>query len=278
MKRNKDFSKTSSSRRFADEFFICLACAPFHCRDTLQPMEYRFTGIMLRKREVGETDRFYTFFSREQGKVTAIAKGVRKAEAKLASSLETATLAEIMVARTRGTGKITGAVLEQSYPAIHLSYEAIREVTRFFVDVDRLVEVEEKDEKLFLLLKTYLEGAERITREGKEARQMRLLTEATYYQLFALLGYQLELGQCVVSHERLQQGQRFFVSFEVGGIVSEAHVREARGVQPISENAIKALRLMVTQPLQHIPKVTLDDKTLEEIARLRAGYRRWIRE
>ena len=241
-------------------------------------MEYRFTGIMLRKREVGETDRFYTFFSREQGKVTAIAKGVRKAEAKLASSLETATLAEIMVARTRGTGKITGAVLEQSYPALHRSYESIREVTRFFVDVDRLVEVEEKDEALFTLLKTYLETAERITREGKEQYQVRLLTEAAYYQFFALLGYQLILNECSISHEQLRKGDRFFVSFHVGGIISETHAHEVRDVQLISEKAIKTLRLIATQPLQHIPKVILDTKTLEEITRLRSSYRRWIRD
>ncbi len=233
---------------------------------------------MLRKREVGETDRFYTFLSREQGKVTAIAKGVRKGEAKLASSLETATLAEIMVARTRGVGKITGAVLEQSYPALHLSYEAIREVTRFFSDVDRLVEPEEKDEALFMLLKIYLELVEQTVTLGKESRQVKLLTEATYYQLFSLLGYQLELAECSVSHERLRKGERFFISFEVGGIISEAHVREARDAQPISENAIKALRLIVTQSLQHIPKVVLDDRTLEEIGRLRLAYRRFIRD
>ncbi|MFZ1626570.1 MAG: DNA repair protein RecO [Candidatus Moraniibacteriota bacterium] len=241
-------------------------------------MEYRFTGIMLRKREVGETDRFYTFFSREQGKVTAIAKGVRKAEAKLASSLETATLAEIMVARTRGMGKITGAVLEQSYPVLHQSYETIRGATRFFVDVDRLVEVEEKDEALFVLLKTYLETAEHIALQSEAHHQVRLVTEAAYYQFFALLGYQLTLNECGISHERLREGGRFFVSFNVGGIVSETHVREVRDAQPISENAIKVLRLIVTQPLQHMPKVLLDAKTLEEIAQLRSSYRRWIRD
>lgn len=241
-------------------------------------MEYRFTGIMLRKREVGETDRFYTFFSREQGKVTAIAKGVRKAEAKLASSLETATLSEIMVARTRGAGKITGAVLEESYLAVHRSYDIIREITRFFADVDRLVEPEEKDEALFALLRSYLDTAERIASEGTPIRQARLLTEATYHQLFALLGYRLELQTCVVSHERLRTGEKFYLSFETGGIVSGPHAREVRDAQPVSENAIKTLRLMAREALPQIPKLILDDKTLDELSRIRTGYRRFIRE
>lgn len=241
-------------------------------------MEYRFTGIMLRKREVGETDRFYTFFSREQGKVTAIAKGVRKAEAKLASALETATLSEIMVARTRGTGKITGAVLEQSYPMLHHAYEIVREVTRFFTDVDRLVEAEEKDEELFALLRNYLDAAERAAAEGLPIGQSRLLTEAAYHKLFILLGYQLELRNCVVSHERLQAGGRFYVSFESGGVVSEAHARELRDAQPVSENAIKTLRLMVREPLAQVSKLILDTKTLDELSRIRSNYRRFIRD
>lgn len=241
-------------------------------------MEYRFTGIMLRKREVGETDRFYTFFSREQGKVTAIAKGVRKAEAKLASALETATLSEIMVARTRGTGKITGAVLEQSYPALHHTYEIIREVTRFFVDVDRLVEAEEKDDELFTLLRNYLDAAERAAADGLPIGQARLLTEAAYHRLFLLLGYQLELRNCIVSHERLRAGERFFLSFESGGVVSAAHVETVRDAQPVSENAIKMLRLMVHEPLAQVSKLILDTQTLDELSRIRSYYRRFIRE
>lgn len=227
---------------------------------------------------MGETDRFYTFFSREQGKVTAIAKGVRKAEAKLASSLETATLAEIMVARTRGTGKITGAVLEESYPALHRSYEAIHGITQFFNDVDRLVEPEEKDEALFDLLRNYLDIAEVLAREGRPIQQHRLLAEATYYQLFALLGYRLELSRCVISDERLRSGGKFFLSFEAGGAVSGEQTSEVRDAQPVSENAIKALRLMTGSTLLNIQKIVLDEKTLKEITRFRTAYRRWIRD
>ncbi len=241
-------------------------------------MEYRFTGIMLRKREVGETDRFYTFYSREQGKVTAIAKGVRKAEAKLASALETATLSEIMVARTRGTGKITGAVLEQSYPVLHHTYDIVREVTRFFADIDRLVEAEEKDEVLFALLRNYLDTMERVATDGLPISQARLLTEAAYHKLFVLLGYQLELRNCIVSHERLQAGERFFLSFESGGVVSAPHAGAVHDAQPVSENAIKTLRLIVSEPLPQIPKLILDAKTLDELSRTRSNYRRFIRD
>lgn len=238
-------------------------------------MEYRFTSIMLRKREVGETDRFYTFYTREQGKFTAIAKGVRKAEAKLASSLETATLSEIMLARTRGTGRITGAVLEESYPALHQSPEALRFVVSYLSDLDRLIELEEKDEALFMLLKNYLDTVESLSRDSSS--MIRLLTEAAYYQLFAHLGYSLELRQCSVSGEKLNQGERFFLSFEAGGVVKESYVKAISDRHRVSENAIKTLRLIANARFDQISKITLDTKVLDEIARLRVAYGAWIR-
>ena len=65
-------------------------------------MEYRYTAIVLKKREIGETDRLYTFMTREGGKVRAKAVGVRKSEAKLASSLETLMLSDIAIVRGKG--------------------------------------------------------------------------------------------------------------------------------------------------------------------------------
>lgn len=240
-------------------------------------MEYRFTSIMLRKREVSETDRFYTFYTREQGKVTAIAKGVRKPEAKLASSLETATLSEIMMARTRGTGRITGAVLEESYPALHQSSTLLHSVVRLLANIDRLVELEEKDEILFTLLSQYLAVADLIAREKGSEIRARLLNEAAYYQLFAHLGYELELGLCAHSGEALKQGERFCLSFEAGGVVKEIHAKDLRDRHPISENAIKTLRLIVRARFDQLSKIIVDEKILDELSRLRLVYEHWIR-
>ncbi|MFA9262176.1 MAG: DNA repair protein RecO [Undibacterium sp.] len=240
-------------------------------------MEYRFTSIMLRKREVGETDRFYTFYTREQGKITAIAKGVRKAEAKLASSLETATLSEIMMARSRGTGRITGAVLEESYPALHQSPVILHAVVRLLANIDRLVEPEEKDEALFSLLWKYLTAGERMAQESGTELQVRLLNEAAYYQLFAHLGYELELGLCAHSGEVLKQGEQFCMSFEAGGVVKETHAKDVNDRHPISENAIKALRLIMRARFEQLSKIIIDEKTLDELSRLRLVYERWIR-
>ena len=60
--------------------------------------ENRFTAIVLKKKEIGETDRLYTFYTDTIGKVQFVAKGVRNSEAKLAGQLETLMLGLVIVA------------------------------------------------------------------------------------------------------------------------------------------------------------------------------------
>ena len=39
---------------------------------------YRIEGIIIKRRDFGETDRILTVFTKTQGKISVIAKGVRK--------------------------------------------------------------------------------------------------------------------------------------------------------------------------------------------------------
>ena len=60
-------------------------------------MEYKYTSIILDKKDVGETDRIYSFYTLEGGKIQSLAKGVRKSGAKLAGSLENFLFAGVIV-------------------------------------------------------------------------------------------------------------------------------------------------------------------------------------
>ena len=112
-------------------------------------MEYRYTAIVLKNREVGETDRLYTFYTKEQGKIRAVAKGIRKSGAKLASQLENGMRADVAVARTRGTGKITGALAEESYPNFRVRFGMLRTVLSSLDRFERLIQFDESDQELY---------------------------------------------------------------------------------------------------------------------------------
>ncbi len=239
-------------------------------------MEYRYTAIVLKKREVGETDRIYTFFTREAGKITSIAKGVRKSEAKLASSLETGSKVEVMVVRTRGMGKIAGAVLEESFPHLRQSFEALRLTVEALTSFDRLVELEEADQVLYDFLEEYLCLMETLVRE-KKVEKLSLTTEAFFFRLCFHLGYTLQLSHCVVSGEKLAAGEKYFLSPSQGGVVGVAHARSTPDGIVVSEATIKLLRIIQQASLEQLTKVVVGPNIINELSRFRKVFLAWIR-
>ncbi len=61
------------------------------------PKQFSTQGIILTRTDYGEADRILTFITPDRGKITAIAKGVRKAQAKLAGAIELFSVVDITV-------------------------------------------------------------------------------------------------------------------------------------------------------------------------------------
>lgn len=239
-------------------------------------MEYRYQAIVLKKRKVGETDRLYTFFTREAGKITTVAKGVRKNGAKLAAALETTFQVDIIVVRTRGLGKVAGASLESSWPALHQNFLALQLVLESLSLLDRLVEPEDKDETLYGLILLYLGIMETLV-QTKRTDLLGLITEAFLFQLCFHLGYSLQLQVSTVSGLPLVAGERYALSLSRGGVLHLDEREQGDNVIILSKETIKLLRLFGQCSLSQITKVIVSETTRVELTRFRKLFLAWIR-
>ena len=87
--------------------------------------ETTVTAIVLRRTDLGESDRLLTLLTRELGKVDAVAKGARKGGSRLAGISEPLMFAELHLARTRSRHYVTQAQPMSSLPALRQSYERL---------------------------------------------------------------------------------------------------------------------------------------------------------
>lgn len=79
---------------------------------------YTVEGIVLKRSDLGETDRLVTFFTRSHGKVTVIAKGVRRITSRRLGSLELFNQLTAHIHHSRGDLDVLGEVeLQRSFPA-----------------------------------------------------------------------------------------------------------------------------------------------------------------
>jgi DNA repair protein RecO (recombination protein O) len=238
-------------------------------------MELRYNAIILKKKEVGETDRLYTLYTEGAGKIQVVAKGVRKSEAKLAGQLETLMQGLIIIVKGRGAGKIAGAVAEKNFIALRSDLDMLRRVLETVAIFDRLVGFEDADPELFALLQSYLVLADECARESKKEKVL-LLSEGFLFQLFAHLGYAIETGVCAVSGERLPSGEKHFFSPSAGGILLGQHTYTTEGAFRISENVIKLIRLFLHNRLETLVKVTVSSDELRETRQVATRFFQWI--
>jgi DNA repair protein RecO (recombination protein O) len=238
-------------------------------------MEYRYRAIVLGKKEVGETDRLYTLYTREQGKIRVMAKGVRKPEAKLAGQLENLSLTLIIINKTKGMGRVTAAVAEDVFGALREQYEILLLVSQCLSILEKFVDMEEPDEALFGLTREYLIQANTLAQENKPER-IRLLSQVFLFQLFSHLGYHIETHMSVQSGAKLIQGQRHFFSPQAGGVLNEAESREYKESFYIQENTIKLMRLFATNDLRPCMKLQVNEQDMRELEMVTRRFADWI--
>ena len=76
---------------------------------------FRVEAVVLRHVDWGEADRLLTLYSREKGKLRAIAKGVRRLRSRKAGHLEPFTRAAVQLARGRDLLIVTQADTVNAY-------------------------------------------------------------------------------------------------------------------------------------------------------------------
>lgn len=247
-------------------------------------MQLSTSAIVLKKRDTGETDRMYSLLTLEGGKVRAVARGVRKPEAKLAGQLETLNLVSLSIMRNRGKGNIAGAVVEEFFPNVRGSESALRAALEAASAVDVRVEEGETDPELFGLLLNFLRSLEIVSAlprlDGKEENRffekVFLLSQGFSWKFLERLGYRIDTKFCVGGREALSLGERYFFSPDLGGIVCGKHRERAMVALPFEENAVKFLRILFANSIASLPKLSIDRDVTISLFRALKSFFEWI--
>jgi len=120
--------------------------------------QFTTRGIILTRTDYGEADRILTFITPDHGKIRGIAKGVRKAKAKLAGAIELFSVTELTVIIGRGDlNTIISARLARHYGSIVKDIERTNAAYEFMRILDKVTE-DKAEEAYFNLLDKALAG------------------------------------------------------------------------------------------------------------------------
>lgn len=147
---------------------------------------YTTEGIILKRIDVGETGSLFTIYTKDFGKIRALAQGIKKGEAKLKGHLEPLSLSAISLVTARNGLRLTAAVLQYSFPGVRSSYNKL--AAGFYIAslIDREFFEGSPDDTMWQFLKdTFFVIEKEQSERTVLARTLRIFEK----ELIAHLGY-----------------------------------------------------------------------------------------
>lgn len=224
----------------------------------------RTEGIILRRRDFGESDRILVIFTRKLGKISGIAKGARKPSSKISGHLELFSRVSFLVSRGRNLQLITQAETLESYDHLREDLYGIGLGSYVVELVDAVTTEGGSNVKLYELLAASLKALDNGLKPAVILHYFEL-------QVLALTGFQPEFFICVECGESITE-QDQHLSGELGGVVCPKCIADVGGadIRPVPARLLKYLRHFQRSSLQDllVLEIPLDiQKGLEESIR-----------
>jgi len=206
---------------------------------------YHADAIVIRSQEYGESDRILTMLSRENGKIQAIAKGVRKPKSSQRGGTQLFTYADFLLYRGRSLDTVSQASPKESFPHLWNDLERTMAATGIAELVDIALINGQPQPELFTLT---------LTGFFLLAHYEPLLVQcACTLRLLAILGYSPVLDKCAECGAGVK-GERLYFSSQAGGTLCRSCAEGFSG-RWLTAGSIAFIKRLVSADLNKLDRL-----------------------
>jgi DNA repair protein RecO (recombination protein O) len=231
---------------------------------------YRAQAIVLGHIEYGEADRILKLFTLEKGKITAIAKGVRKIRSRKSGHLQPFTLTNLFLAKGRSLDIVTQA--ETVDPFIGLREDLTRiAFASYVVEIlDRFTYEEGPNVGLFRLLSRTLSRLETCSNPETVVHYFEI-------RILDLLGFRPQLFACVDCGSTIQEEDQFFSPL-VGGVLCPRCGRRRPEAWPVGKDVLRYFRHLQRSKWRQVAELLIPQAIEAGLATLLENYLTYLLE
>ena len=139
-------------------------------------------AIVLARRNFSEADRILSVFSKGHGRLSLLAKGVRRPSSRKRGHIEVFNRIKFQAVKGRGLDMMTEAEIIDSFEMVRKDLKKVALAYYFMEVIGRTIHEEEKNVELYSLLQNYLEKL-------KEEKKLLSLRKDFVYQVLTILGF-----------------------------------------------------------------------------------------
>jgi DNA repair protein RecO (recombination protein O) len=231
---------------------------------------YRTQAIVLGHIEYGEADRILKLFTFQKGKITAIAKGVRKIRSRKAGHLEPFTRVTLFLAKGRNMDIVTQAETVDGYIGLREDLQRVAYASYVVEVLDRFTYEEGQNVAIFRLLANTLSRLETHSQPA---------TVVHYYEvrLLDLVGFRPQLFECVDCGKPIQEEDQYFSPL-VGGVVCPKCGRGRTEAWPVQKDVLRYFRHLQRSKWEQINSVVIPEGVETGLSELIERYFTYILE
>jgi len=222
------------------------------------PRRYTTDAIVLSRFDYGEADRILTLITPLNGKLKAIAKGIRRPTSRIGGSLEPFAELHVALARGRTFEVVTQVSVEHAWLNLRDSLESAATAWYLAELADRSLEERHAAEPVYALLRRAYELLDVGMDPGRVARwyEMHLADE---------LGVRPEVDRCVECDRALEVDGRFRWVPPLGGVLCDRCPGPPHERTGLTLEALKLLKAYQRQDVEAIAALRLSAATEREV-------------
>lgn len=223
---------------------------------------YKIEAYVIRATRMSESSRVVTLFSKEMGKVKAVAKGVGRPKSKMSGAVELFNLIEGILYKkeTADLGTLGSADVLQSYPKITSNARKYGFGSAWCEVLDKTSQPEHPRPETFALTSEIFQCL-----SEAEPGLSGLIFWSGLLKLLGIEGYAPGLEKCI-SCGKEKLGERISISLSRGGIVCDKCLGEDEMIVRVSSIGLELLRRMKTLPIRDLIASDHDRKAGREAA------------
>jgi DNA repair protein RecO (recombination protein O) len=172
-------------------------------------------ALILKSINFKDADKIFTILSKELGKISGKAKGIRKIGSKRLSSLDTLNYVRIGLVGDGDIKTITEAKLIHTFPNIKKDFEKLNSAYYFIEILNKTIQESEDDSAIFDLTLKCLKRLDEVKYQDSRVENFFEL------KLLEYLGYSLELSRCSECLEEINSQKNYSFNYENGGLICE---------------------------------------------------------
>ncbi|GEM_PF-1020929 len=233
---------------------------------------FKSEGLVIKREDFAEYNRIYTIYTREYGKISCVAEGVRKIKSKQAGHLEPFTHVQCMFALGRShRNKLATAVTVNAFSKIRQDFLVIALAHYCLELVDSAVMEEEKDEFIFDLLIEIFSFLDMNTQ--RSVHEAVLSVRVFGFKLLSHLGYKPELLSCLGCQGIITDDHVVFHTLR-GGLFEERCLDEKFDpyMLRINREMIISLSLLLEQGIDHLSALYFETNTIIQLNQILKKY------